>query len=190
MVRVGGHINGQLQSVYVTEDDPRYVRDDRVNFTGSLNGSDISIDFADPIYEDVSGTLEGDTLSLAYPNPDGTLETVEGRPATVEDYNEAARGFRARVQASAPQSDYSVSEACVFVPVGDSGLYHDPASRSRICVPPSGYEEQPTVGGGGGQIPPNCAVAPDQTVYCTPGEALNAAYLEDLYYRGLLPPNR
>jgi hypothetical protein len=89
-----------------------------------------------------------------------------------------------------PRYSYGLSASCRMVPVGDTGFYFDPENRSRLCsVPPRfpiepGQEPTPS---GGAQLPPNCAVTPDDTVYCSPGWELDFYFLRGLYRRGELP---
>ncbi len=91
-----------------------------------------------------------------------------------------------------PRYGYRLSAGCLFTPVDDTGLYFDPENRQRICaVPPEstiepGFEPTP---GEGAQLPLNCAVAPDQNVYCSPGWPLDAFFLRRLQQRGELPPS-
>lgn len=89
-----------------------------------------------------------------------------------------------------PRYGYRLSAGCLFTPVDDTGLYFDPENRQRICVvPPEATIEpgtEPTPGEGA-QLPLNCAVAPDQNVYCSPGWPLDASFLQRLYQRGELP---
>jgi hypothetical protein len=83
-----------------------------------------------------------------------------------------------------------LSAGCLFTPIDDTGLYFDPENRQRICaVPPDVTIEPGTelTPGEGAQMPFNCAVAPDQNVYCSPGWALDAFFLQRLYERGELP---
>lgn len=89
-----------------------------------------------------------------------------------------------------PRYGYRLSEGCLFTSVDDTGLYFDPQNRQRVCVvPPEATIEpgtEPTPGEGA-QLPLNCAVAPDQSVYCSPGWPLDAFFLQRLYERGELP---
>ncbi len=89
-----------------------------------------------------------------------------------------------------PQYGYLVSERCLVVPVGDTGIYFDPENRARLCVVPPDFPVEPgtePTPGEGAQLPLNCAVAPDQNVYCSPGWQLDAYFLEQIYQRGELP---
>lgn len=91
---------------------------------------------------------------------------------------------------STPRYGYGLSAGCLMVPVGDTGVYFDPENRSRLCSVPPGFPIEPgqePTPSGGAQLPPNCAVAPDDTVYCSPGWDLDFYFLRSLYRRGELP---
>lgn len=90
-----------------------------------------------------------------------------------------------------PRYGYKLSAGCLFTPIDDTGVYFDPENRQRLCVlPPEATIEpgtEPTPGEGA-QIPPNCGIAPDDNIYCSPGWPMDLMFLEGLYQRGELPP--
>ncbi len=106
------------------------------------------------------------------------ITTPDARPAASES------------ALATPRYGYKLSAGCVFTPIGDTGVYFDPENRRRICVlPPEATIEpgsEPTPGEGA-QIPPNCGVAPDQNIYCSPGWPMDFSFLQRLYERGELP---
>lgn len=92
-----------------------------------------------------------------------------------------------------PRYGFKLSSGCLFTPIDDTGLYFDPENRQRLCVLPPESEIEPgtePTPGEGAQIPLNCAVAPDQNIYCSPGWPLDATFLNTLYERGELPGAR
>ena len=89
-----------------------------------------------------------------------------------------------------PGYGFLLSEGCLFVPVEDTGVYFDPDNRQRLCAVPPGFPIEPGTEpdpGSGATLPSNCGVAPDQTLYCSPGWPMDATFLRRLYQRGELP---
>lgn len=185
-----GQITGRVYRAYENISGPSAVAFEQQDFVGTKSGTDITIELIDRQYENhtLIGTLENNKLEFTLQSNAGALFTVEGRPATMEDYNEAVEKLRERAE-QARTAGYQTSAECVSTSVADSTLYYDPDNPSRICIAPPGYEEEPEASSGGVQIPPNCAVAPDGAIYCTTGEEFNLD-LGDLYRRGELPPER
>lgn len=98
---------------------------------------------------------------------------------------------------STPHAQYGkeghvVEDGCKkFVTPKGTYLYYSPTDPSSFfCTHPSGQSPRP-IPGGGTQMPPTCAAAPDGTIYCVAelgaGETLRASALGNLYFGGLLP---
>lgn len=108
---------------------------------------------------------------------------AEGSPQTQEPSQPSPLPSDKRV------GGFVVEAGCVPVQTSYDTIYYSPNSPSSFfCVHPVGEPAEPDPGGGGGQIPSSCAVAPDMTIYCVPNLAgMDASSLEELYYSGELP---
>jgi hypothetical protein len=93
-----GQFTGQLQAVYAKSDGSG-VQSLTDLFTGIRNGSSISLNISGTM---VVGTLNGDTLSLVWPQQDGTLATIVFKGASVQDYNAAVQALRQRYPQQSP----------------------------------------------------------------------------------------
>lgn len=107
-----GHLTGSLQSVYATS--TTNVQSDSAAFTGVRNGSQISLTFSALGFSaTVTGTLNGDTLTLHMPDQNGYVATEVFHAASTADYNAAANKLRQRVSgfAAATQAAQATSSA-------------------------------------------------------------------------------
>jgi hypothetical protein len=87
-------------------------------------------------------------------------------------------------------SGYVIERSCAHRDYGGNGFYYSSANPTDFfCVHPAGSSPVP-VPGGGAQIPPTCAIAPDQTIYCIETGNLTVADLEQPYKQGYLPTRR
>ena len=94
------HLNGTLQSVDATSDGT--VSCTTAAFTGVHDGSNVSITFSELGFSStLTGSLDGGTLTLQVPQPDGTLASEAFRSASVDDYDSAATALRHRTQSQA-----------------------------------------------------------------------------------------
>lgn len=71
------------------EDDNRQVESTSLSFTGVLAGADLSLTFFLPLAGNmvVTGTLDGDRLTLFWPTDDGDLQPIRLESATVDRFN-------------------------------------------------------------------------------------------------------
>lgn len=99
-----GHLTGSLQSVYATGDNT--VQNESAAFTGVRNGSQISLTFSALGFSaTVTGTLNGDTLTLRMPDQNGYVATEVFRAASTADYNAAANKLRQRISGFAAATE-------------------------------------------------------------------------------------
>ena len=92
-------IKGQMQVLDLKQDGKTTSRS--FSFEGVFDGNNVSLTFRDRYFTfreggTVTGTLKGDSLTLVWPQNNGTLWTQELRPASVSDYNDAARKLQER----------------------------------------------------------------------------------------------
>lgn len=86
-----GQMSGQLQDVYVSSNNSLQTQHDNEAFTGTHDGSNISISTSIfGFIKTYTGSFNGDTLTLVVPSQDGTLHTLTLHSASVDDYNKAA----------------------------------------------------------------------------------------------------
>lgn len=94
------HVSGTLQSASATSDNT--VQSATEAFTGVRDGSSISITFSALGFSStLTGTLNGDTLTLAVPDQNGYIATDQFHTASVQDYNHAVNALRQRIQTQA-----------------------------------------------------------------------------------------
>jgi hypothetical protein len=93
----GHHLNGTMQDVLASPDDS--VNSTTEAFTGVHDGSNISITFSG-LGPTLSGTLDGNTLTLTVPDQNGLLATDVFHLASVQEYNRAVTALRQRIQAA------------------------------------------------------------------------------------------
>lgn len=106
------HLNGTLQSVSAMSDST--VKSMTAAFTGVHEGSSISITFSEiGLSTTLTGTLNGDTLTLSVPDQNGLLVTDVFHAASVQDYNTAASALRQRVQQQAAATQSAQATAAV-----------------------------------------------------------------------------
>lgn len=92
-------LTGQLQVIYVSSDKPFEPKSTNAAFTGTRNGPNVSLTFSELGTSTTwTGTVEGDKLTLVWPNQRGLLTTNVLQSGTVDDYNKAAITFRQRVE--------------------------------------------------------------------------------------------
>jgi hypothetical protein len=94
-------IKGQMQVLDVNQDGK--TDSSWFSFEGVFDGDNLSLTFRgrqQTFLEGttVTGTLKGDALTLVWPQSNGTLLTQELRPASVAEYNDAARILQERAR--------------------------------------------------------------------------------------------
>jgi hypothetical protein len=91
-----GHLTGQYTGAGITS--PGTLDHFSDAFTGLENGSSISLTFSALGFSDtLNGTIQGNTLTLAASDQNGTLETGVFHPASVDDYNNAVSALQQQV---------------------------------------------------------------------------------------------
>lgn len=105
-----GHLTGSLEQVYATADNT--VQNESAAFTGVRNGSQFSLTFsALGLSQTDTGTLNGNTLTLQWPDQNGLVETGVFRAASTSDYNTAAQNLRHRIAGYAAASQAAQATA-------------------------------------------------------------------------------
>lgn len=101
-----GQLSGQLQGVYVSANNPLQVQKIHASFTGTLSGSQISLNFGNflGIPDIITGTFDGSTLKLSLPDSNGQIESVVFQGASISDYNNAVASFESNVEKEANQA--------------------------------------------------------------------------------------
>jgi hypothetical protein len=92
-------IKGQMQTLVLNRDGKTNSRS--FSFEGVFNNDKLSLNFwrkGTLSFEGstITGTHKGDSLTLVWPQSDGTLWTQELRPASVAEYNDAVRKLQER----------------------------------------------------------------------------------------------
>jgi hypothetical protein len=87
------------------------------------------------------------------------------------------------------QGGFTIIPGCALWTVDGYELYYSPVDPTTICVQPPSRPFQagstpPT--SRTAQVPPNCAFAPDSTLYCFVGGQLTTALITGLYDQGKL----
>lgn len=93
--------------------DPYRVDADSASFTAVIEGSSVTLTFTQGLgfTANVTGSIEGDRLSLAHPAEDGSLVVLDFEPATAADYNAVVQSLH-KVAADA-QAEKEAQEAFV-----------------------------------------------------------------------------
>ncbi len=93
-----GQLTGQLQEAYAVQGNSTQIRQNSQSFTGTLNGTAVSITF--PLSgsaQTYTGTLSGSTLTLTLPDINGNATNVTMHPASISDYIQAANAIGVQV---------------------------------------------------------------------------------------------
>jgi hypothetical protein len=113
-------------------------------------------------------------------------KSSEGEATTTQTQGSSQPG-KAKDSSKVTENGYSISPECALWPVEGTDLYYSPADPATICVQaPNSPVQAGSSLSPGEEMPPNCDVAPDSTVYCLPGEQLTADTLRAFYDRGEL----
>jgi hypothetical protein len=107
---VDGRLTGQFEELALRPSDPLDFDASNSGLAGVRNGTSMSFDLLGST-RTLTGTLNGDTLTLVGPDQTGLLGVIAMRPGTAEDYNNAATAFRDRVHAAQARATASVAAA-------------------------------------------------------------------------------
>ena len=90
-----GQLSGQLEEVSLSSNSSLQTQQTHAAFTGTLTGSQISLNFGSflGIPEIITGTFDGNTLTLTLPQQNGQLSSIVFDPASINDYNKAVSAF-------------------------------------------------------------------------------------------------
>lgn len=103
-------LSGHIQDVTETNDIPPQTKSSTAAFTGIQNGSSVTITIS--IFgfsSSVTGTLDGDTLTLEIPQQDGQLQNETFNGASIQQYNQAIDTLQKQV--SKQDQQYYSSQA-------------------------------------------------------------------------------
>jgi hypothetical protein len=93
-----GQITGSIQDFERTNDTPPSIRSFNEAMTGTENSSSLTITISYfGMTQSFTGTDNGNTLNLAFPQQDGSMQTVTFTSASINDYNQAVSAIRAQV---------------------------------------------------------------------------------------------
>ncbi len=89
MTLSGSNLEGTLTGAYLSSSDPGHVHAASISFTGTLNGSSVTLSLGSALLGTVSlsGTLSGSTLVLAVPGRNGSLADFTFEAATTGAYD-------------------------------------------------------------------------------------------------------
>ena len=97
-----GQISGRLQDTYTSSATPNQIQQINQTFTGTQAGSSINFTLSMfGITRTIAGTLNGSTLTLVVPTPDGQTSTIQLTAATVAQYDNAVNALEAQLQGTA-----------------------------------------------------------------------------------------
>jgi hypothetical protein len=95
---VNNQLSGHMQGIAETNDVPPQTKLSSTAFTGTLNGSSITI--TESVFgfsSSVTGTLDGNTLTLEVPQPNGHLQSEAFNGASIQQYNQAVDALQKKV---------------------------------------------------------------------------------------------
>ena len=135
-------LSGTMQLAYVAADGTQL--DSRSGaISGTNDGASVTIEVGAVLSASaVSGSFEGSDLTLAIPNPNGSLSTVRFLPSSVAAYNAAVGSLR--------------SEAHDAVLLREEAIAATRKRLTNTCVDAGG---RVVPNGGGSAFPSSCAVA-------------------------------
>jgi hypothetical protein len=93
--RQGNMVTGKLSESYYDPSKPTELQASAHSFTGSISGSNVSLSL--DTGDTWSGSLNGSALTLSYTASDGSVQTLDFRPASAADYNAAVQQVKANV---------------------------------------------------------------------------------------------
>lgn len=103
-----GQISGRLQDTYTSPATPNQIQQINQTFTGTQAGSSINFTLSMfGVTRTIAGTLNGSTLTLVVPTPDGQTSTIQLTAATVAQYDNAVNALEAQIQGAATISTTS-----------------------------------------------------------------------------------
>ena len=105
-----GQLSGQLEEVSLSSNNSLQTQQTHAAFTGTLNGSQVSLNFGSflGIPEIITGTFDGNTLTLAIPEQNGQLSSVVFNPASIDDYNKVVSTFEGNIAQQANNATATV----------------------------------------------------------------------------------
>ena len=105
-----GQLSGQLEEVNLSSNNSLQVQQTHAAFTGTLTNSQISLNFGSflGIPEIITGTFDGNTLTLALPEQNGQLNSIVFNPASIDDYNKAVSTFEGSISQQASNATATV----------------------------------------------------------------------------------
>ncbi|MEY9864390.1 hypothetical protein ABH935_010049 [Catenulispora sp. GAS73] len=120
LTRTGNTLTGTEDSAGINDGSATQVSPMHLSLTGTIDGTAITLTILGNILSGsttISGTLDGATMSLRYPWPGGSIQTLTFHPGTAADYNHDVAALQGQAQsnasasASASASRASASEA-------------------------------------------------------------------------------
>lgn len=93
--RQGSDVSGKRSESYYDPSSPTQLQAQADAFTGTITGSQVSLTFDNG--DTWSGTISGSSMTLSYTGSDGSIQTLDFRPASAAQYNAAVEATKARV---------------------------------------------------------------------------------------------
>lgn len=94
-----GKLSGNLQETYTSSTNSTQIQQLNEQFTGTQAGS--VVNFSLSMFgatRNITGSLNGSTLTVAIPDASGQIETIELHSATLAQYNSAINTLEAQIQ--------------------------------------------------------------------------------------------
>ncbi len=111
-VENNGQLSGQMQGVDIMNGQAHPYNE---TLTGTLNNGQISLSVSlFGIAETFTGTNDGSTLTLNFPDSSGHLVSTTFQSATIDDYNKAVNSFEANIQATQTAAQNAEATAVVI----------------------------------------------------------------------------
>jgi hypothetical protein len=106
-------LTGELTQAFMPEKVGDQVQTDRVSFTGTVSDSAVSLRLDEGLgsTSTLTGTLDGDTLTLNYPGQDGGVTTVTLRRGDGAAFNTQLAALRGRAARDKRQADEQAAQA-------------------------------------------------------------------------------
>lgn len=102
LTRQGSALSGTFDDTGLANVEATTTTPLHAGFTGVLDGTAMTLDFG--LGSRISGTLTTDTMTLQWPQTDGSLAALTLKPGTVEGYNHQAAAIRGTAGANTQAS--------------------------------------------------------------------------------------
>lgn len=137
-----GKLSGHLQETYTSSTNSTQVQQLNESFTGTQAGS--VVDFSLSMFgatHNITGSLNGSTLTVAIPDANGQISTIQLHSATLAQYNSAINTLEAQIQGTVTVTATATATATVTQTPGVVQL----PTQTGTQIPMNQFDQQQSV---------------------------------------------